>query len=97
MREFIQEFEHSTHRMYQMLHGTLADPDDDKAARDIMTLFDWVYRLSTYALVSAWIDDKQEDYSISIRYNLTTGEVREESRLTKMRVPKKYWKSTRKL
>ena len=68
MREFIQEFEHSTHRMYQLLYQAL-DPDNDEAVREIMGLFNWAYRFSTYALVSAWIDDKQEDNSWWRQYN----------------------------
>ena len=96
MREFIQEFEHSTHRMYQLLYQAL-DPDDDEAVRKIMDLFNWAYRLSTYALVSAWIDDKQEDNSLRTIINLTTGEVKREGVLTKRPLPGKYKHAAKRL
>ena len=96
MREFIQEFEHSTHRMYQLLYQTL-DPDNDEAVREIMGLFNWAYRFSTYALVSAWIDDKQEDNSRRTSIDPTTGEVRQEGALTKRSVPREYKHTTKRL
>lgn len=97
MREFIQEFEHSTDRMSQILYGALADPDNNEAARQIMPLFELIYRVSTYAIVSAWIPDKQEETTYRIRVNLTTGDVKDEGTHIPMRVPKKYRKSTTRL
>ena len=97
MREFIQEFEHSTGRMSQLLHGALADPDNNEAARQIKTLFELIYRVSTYAVVSAWIADKHEETTYRIRVNLTTGDVEDEGAHHPMRVPKEYRKSTKRL
>ena len=97
MREFIQEFEHSIGRMYQMLYGSVPDPDSDDGVREIMDWFNLAYIASTYALVSAWIDDKQENASLRTILNLTTGEVREEGTRIEMQVPRKYRKSTKRL
>ena len=97
MREFIQEFEHSTHRMYQLLYETLEDSDNDEAVREIMGLLNWAYRFSTYALVSAWIDDKQEGNTLMTSIDLTTDEVRQEGALTKMQVPREYKHTAKRL
>ena len=59
LREFIAEFEHTTYRMLQMLSNR---PD----LEHIGLWCDFTYRLSTYALVSFWIDDKTEQLSIHI-------------------------------
>ncbi len=90
LREFIQEFEHSTWRMYQMLYGSVDDPDNDPALKQTLDWFDLVYKLSTYTLISTWIDDKTEDVSASITINMTTGEHTEKWARNEMRVPKNY-------
>ena len=90
MREFIQEFEHTTWRMYQMLHGADGGSNDDK---NIAGVFDWinlVFRASVYALLSAWIDDKQDKSRLYITVNMATKETKEEWTLDKMKVPAKY-------
>lgn len=97
MREFIQEFEHSTGRMSQILYGALEDPDNNEAAKQIMTLFELIYRVSTYAVVSAWIADKHEETTYRITVNLATGDRKDEGTHTPMRVLKKYRKSTKRL
>ena len=97
MREFIQEFEHSTGRMYQMLYGAVPNPDNDESLDRIFAWFDLVFRASTYALVSAWIPDKQESNSLRTTVNLTTGEVRQEGTRSEMKVPGKYRNSTKRL
>ena len=90
MREFIQEFEHSRTRLHQMLYGAVDDPKDNEEVRQISELLNWVYIASTYALVSSWIDDKQEQVSVTMTINLTTGETEQEWNRTEMRVPRKY-------
>ena len=100
MREFIQEFEHSTGRLYQMLYGPVAESGSDDGVKEITDWFNLVgvvYLASTYALVSAWIDDKQEPSSLSTTINLTTGEMKTEGTRIQMRVPTKYRKSTKRL
>ncbi len=96
MREFIQEFEHSTERIEQMLYGAVVDPDNDENVRQIRDWINLAYRASTYALLSAWIDDKHEDVSLRTIVNLTTGEVIEEGMRTPMRVPKRSQNKTKK-
>ena len=83
--------------MYQMLYESVADPDSDEGVREIMDWFNLAYIASTYALASAWIDDKQENASLRTILNLTTGEVREEGTRIEMQVPRKYRKSTKRL
>ena len=100
LREFIQEFEHSTGRIFQMLCSRPPAVDADSDVERISRWCDFVFRLSTYGIVSSWIDDKTEEKAISIRMtmNRTTGEttVKEEHRTTKtMQVPKRYCRSTK--
>ena len=97
MREFIQEFEHSTERVKQMLYGAVTDPDKKEDVRQIWDLINAAYRSSTYALVSAWISDKHDDVSLVTTIDLPTGKVRQEGKRTPMRVPAKYKKSTKRL
>lgn len=97
MREFIQNFEHSTSRMYQMLYGASADPTNDEEVHQIMEHFHWVFRVSVYALVSAWIDDKQETNSLRTTINVTTGKMTVEGSRVGMRVPKRYRNGTKRL
>ena len=97
MREFIQEFEHSADRMSQILYGAFEDPDNNEAAEQIRTLFELIYRVSTYAVVSAWIADKHEETIFKTTVNLTTGDVKDEGIHIPMCVPKKYRKSTKRL
>ena len=78
MREYIKEFEHSRARMNQMLYGVANNIESDEGVRQINELFHWAYLASTYALVSSWIDDMQEEVSVTITINLTTGEEKEE-------------------
>ena len=97
MREFIQEFEHSAGRMRQILYGALEDPDNNEAAKQIMSLFELIYRVSTYAVVSAWIPDKHEETTFRITFNLKTGDVKDEGTHIPMCVPKKHQKGTKRL
>ena len=97
LREFIQEFEHSTGRMYQMLYSRPKNPDNNLDIERTLHWFDLVYRLSTYALISFWIDDKTERNSVKISMNLATGKTTQEWTRNKMRVPKKYRRATNKL
>ena len=97
LREFIQEFEHSTDRMYQMLHGISDEPDDNPYLERMLRWLELVYRYSTYAIISFWIDDKTERNSVKITMNLGTGECKEEWTREEMKVPKKYRHATRKL
>ena len=99
-REFIQEFEHSTERMCQVLHSRPGTSDSDPDVEKIHRWCDLVFRLATYALVSSWIDDKTEERVTNIRttMNLTTGQTtkEEEHRTTKaMHVPKRYRRATK--
>ena len=96
LREFIQEFEHSTERMYQMLYSR-DDPDEDPVIARTCHWFDLVYRLSTYALISSRIDDKREDVSARIEVNLATRKTTQEITRNEMKVPKKYRRATKKL
>ena len=90
LREFIQEFEHSTFRMHQMLYGTLDDPDNDPALNQMLNWFDLVYKLSTYAVISTWIDDKAQETTVHVSVNLTTGESTDEWTIKEMKIPKNY-------
>ncbi len=97
MREFIHEFEHTTWRMYQMVHGSCVESSDDKRVTDV---FDWiniVFRASVYAVVSGWIGDKQENSRLEVNVNMLTGETKEKLTRDDMKVPRKYRRATRSL
>ena len=97
LREFIQEFEHQTERMYQMLYGEIADSGNNERLTEIFDWFNLVFRTSIYALVSGWIEDKQDHFAITTTINLTTGETTEERTGTEMTVPKKYRRASKRL
>ena len=95
MREFIQEFEHSTYRIRQMLYGRCSDTDDETDAEKV---FDWcclIFQLSIYALVSFWIDDKTEELSVKVKMNMSKKEVTQEWTHKDMQVPKKHRHTTK--
>ena len=74
LREFIAEFEHSTYGMFKMLYGTSDDADSDPNVRAMLTLFELVYRSSTYAILAYWLDEKHEEKSTSIEIKITPDE-----------------------
>ena len=90
LREFIQEFEHSTGRMYQMLYSRSNDLDIEHT----LHWFDLVYRFSTYALISFWFDDKTEENSVKITINTTTWKTTQKWTRNEMQVPKQYRRAT---
>ena len=95
LREFMQEFEHTTHRILQIL---CQRPDD----RERIGLWcDFIYRLSTYALVSFWIDDKTEEMTIRIEmtFDRTTGKTVTLEKTTRkpIPVPKRYQEAAKRL
>lgn len=97
LREFIQDFEHATGRMHQMLFDSSAGLTNDEELQRILEHFHWVFRASIYALVSAWTDDKKETNTLRTEIDLTTGTMTVEGSRTEMSVPKKYRKSTKRL
>ena len=97
MREFIQGFEHTTERMSQMLYGETTDAEDDQKVTEIFDWFNFVFRCSIYSLLSGWIDDKQDDFLLTINLNLATSETSEELTGTSMTVPPKYRRATKRL
>ena len=97
LREFIQEFEHSTGGMYKMLYGTSDDPESDSNITRMLDWFNLIYKFSTYAILAFWIDDKTEHVATTISLNLTTGESTQETTREEMKVPKKYQRATKDL
>lgn len=74
LREFIAEFEHSTYGMFEMLYGTSEDAESDPNVRRMFTLFEWVYRASTYAILAYWLDEKHEEKSTTIQIKISQDE-----------------------
>lgn len=97
LREFIQEFEHSTGRMCEMLYGTSDDPDNNPEFMQVLDWFDLIYRYSTFGIISYWIDDKTEEHSMAISINPATGERREKWTSKEMKVPRKYRRAAKTL
>ena len=73
MREFIQEFEHTTGRMYQMLYGAVEDPEDNQDIADVFDWFNFVFRSAIYALLSGWIADKSRQLPLYNPHQLRNG------------------------
>ena len=96
-REFVQAFEHTIYRIAQMLHGVRGQGECDPP--EVNAVFKWTelaYRLSTYGIVSYWIDDKTEEKVTHISLNLTTGEQSQETEVVRqMSIPRKYRQSAR--
>ena len=95
LREFIQEFEHSTGRMFQVLHSRLGATDTHSDFERISSWCELVYRFSSYALIAFWIDDKNEEASMEITINLTHGDTTVNSKTKPMRVPKRHQHATK--
>ena len=76
-----------------MAYGAIDSTDQDQ---ELSKMFDWfnlAFRASIYALLSGWIEDKQDETTVSITVDTDTGEVTEEWERSEMRVPKKYRRS----
>ena len=108
LREFIHEFEHSTFRMRQLAYGVVGDVgskrdeiegDTDRplSMSEILDWFNLVYRLSTYALTSAWNDDEQGITRVEIQVDMKTGQVREKRTVIERIIPAKYRKFAKRL
>ena len=84
--------------MFEMLYGTSADPEKDPRIKQVLEWFPMIFRCSTYAITSFWLDDKTEEILTEISINLTTGVSSEKTtRLKEMKVPKKYRHASRPL
>lgn len=94
MREFVQEFEHSVGRMYQLLFS--ASASEGKVTRErFLSWVEFAYRVSTCAILSSWIEDKKEETTNRTEINLRTGEVTQTGRHKPKTVPKKHRKATK--
>ena len=96
-REFLQEFEHATQRMLQLLHSSGVEEENPQYIDDICSWIEFTYRLSTYAMISRWIDDKTAERTVQITVDLASGTSTEEWNLPPLRVPPQYRSSTRPL
>ena len=94
MREFVQEFEHSVGRMYQLLFSASA-PEGEATRERFLSWVEFAYRLSTYAILSSWIEDKKEETTNRTEINLRTGEVTQTGSYKPMTVPKKHRNATK--
>ena len=57
MKEFVEEFEHTTYRIRQMLYGISDDSDRIQDVRIVQTWLDLAFRSSINAILSTWVDD----------------------------------------
>ena len=97
MREYLQEFEHSTKRIDQILYSEYAQRED---ALNHEAVYDWIdltYRLSTYAILSTWLDDKTESRSVHISIDIATGAREEAWTHEHMEIPRRYQRAAKKL
>ena len=97
LREFIQEFEHSTERMRQILYGIADDSDYKEKLGQMECWFHLIYRFSTYGIISFWINDKTEENSVKTSVNLTTGKSTQDWTRKEMKVPRQYRHTIKKL
>ncbi|MDE0093046.1 MAG: hypothetical protein OXO49_00895 [Gammaproteobacteria bacterium] len=70
LREFFSEFEHTMHKLYQILHNTTTDPETDFNLQAFYSWREIAFRSATYAIVSYWIDEKHEKASMQINIQL---------------------------
>ena len=96
MRECFQTFEHFERRIDQMLYKFADDPAQSANCENVYFFMRLVYRLCTYAVVSAWIDDKQDQLVLTANIDLATGGQQSEWTGNSMQVPQKYEPATRK-
>ena len=97
MREFVQEFEHSTKRIDQILHAERAPSDDALDHEAVRDWIDLLFRLATYAILSEWIDDKTESRSVQVSLDLASGDKREAWTHEPMEIPSRYQRAAKKL
>ena len=97
LREFIHSFEHHTERMYQIVQGISANSEGDTSVRQMLALFDLVYKLSTYAIISTFIPDKEPTPILWTSINLTTGEHTRGGEYTEPPVPRRYRAAAKKV
>jgi len=97
MREFVQEFEHSTTRIEQILHADSPRKDGELDREAVRDWFNLLYRLATYAILSEWIEDKTESRSVHINVDLASGERREVWAHEPMEIPRRYQRAAKKL
>ena len=91
LREFFREYEHSTYQMYKMLYGTSDDPKNDLRIKQVLDWFPLIFRCSTYAITSYWLDDKTAEIVTEISWDPATGERSQKTTILKeMKVPKKH-------
>ncbi len=95
MREFFQTFEHFERRIDQMLHQFAADAAQSTNCETVYFFMRLVYRLCTYAVVSAWIDDKQDQLLLTVNIDLATGKQQSEWTGNSMQVLQKYRSATK--
>lgn len=89
LREVIQEFEHSTYRMRQVLHN--ADTSKNETLVDNRGMWAEVaFRFIVYAVVSRWLPDKTATSRVEMSINVTTGETTTRSTYEPQTVPRKY-------
>ena len=90
MREYFQEFEHSSGRLDQMLHGVAQDHGDDDVVVELWLLLQYAFRESVYGIVAERIPDKKDCEHIDMHVNLSTGLSTTTSYIEKGVTPKKY-------
>ena len=103
LREYFALHEHSVGRCYQLMYSR-------GVKTEIESILDWfsvVYKYSTSAIVSFWLEDKHEENRIHIDMRLTLKEENGESRVKnettvecfkeQMKVPKKYKHAMRRI
>ena len=95
LREFFQEFEHTTSRMSQVLYSRRNDPDFESKSQWMDRWCDLTFRFSVYALTSFWIPDKTEETTIRMTMNVRTGRTVTSSVTNPMQVPREYRRTTR--
>ena len=96
LREFFQEFEHSSFGLDEMLHGAALDSANSDIVEE---LWDWLalaFRDSVYAIVAYWTPDKKETTTCHMDINFATRVTRREWTVDPMVVPKKYQRATKK-
>ncbi|MCY3487576.1 MAG: hypothetical protein OXH34_03975 [Bacteroidetes bacterium] len=95
LREFFQEFEHSSYGLDEMIHKVALDRGDEGV---IVDLWDWLslaHRNSVYAIVACWAPDKKQVDTCHIEINVSAGTSSQKWTREEMEVPKRYKRATK--
>ena len=90
LREFTQDFEHVAKRIHQMAYGARVQTEDDDPAMRVLPWFEYTFRLTIYALVANYAEDKRDSTTYILSFDPAEGKVTTEIDYEPERPQRKY-------